>query len=107
MAYCPKCGTEIKPGDRYCPNCGTPASFATSNDVHNNPPTESNGFAIAGFVCSFFIPILGIIFSAIGLNRAPKCHGQGKGLATAGLVISIISIVLGVIIACIIDDYIY
>ena len=97
MPFCPKCGAEIQPGTKYCPNCGTPSSFATSKDVHDNPPTESNGFAIAGFICALFLPPLGIIFSAIGLSRVDECHGQGKGLAIAGLVIGIISTIFNLI----------
>ena len=97
MAYCPKCGAEIKAGDKYCPNCGTPASFATQKDVHDQAPTESNGYAIAGFILALFVPPLGIIFSAIGLAKVNECHGQGKGLAIAGLVIGIISTVFNLI----------
>jgi drug/metabolite transporter (DMT)-like permease len=56
---------------------------------------QFSGFAIAGFVLSFFwiflIPsILAIIFSAIGLHRTLKGERQGKGLAIAGLVMGII-----------------
>lgn len=52
------------------------------------------GFAIAGFVCSFFIAALGIIFSAIALSRL-KPGQKGRGLAVAGLVIGIVSAFLG------------
>lgn len=57
------------------------------------PPQEasgSNGMAIAGFVCSFFIPLLGLIFSIIGLNRSKNMYGKGRGLAIAGIVISVV-----------------
>ncbi len=58
-------------------------------------PESSNGMAIAGFVCSFFFPLLGIIFSAIGLSRANKSVSKkGKGLAIAGLIISIVMVVI-------------
>lgn len=58
-------------------------------------PEPANGMAIAGFVCSFFFQVLGIIFSAIGLNRANKsATRKGRGLAIAGLVISIASLVI-------------
>jgi len=49
---------------------------------------KSNGSATAGFVLSFFIPLLGIIFSIIGLTKA-KDSGKGKGLAIAGIIISV------------------
>lgn len=54
-----------------------------------------SGMAIAGFVCSFFMPLLGIIFSAIGLNQTKHDKNlDGRGLAMAGLIISVVSIVL-------------
>ena len=49
---------------------------------------ETNGFAIAGFVCSFFIPLLGWIFGGIGLNRANSTYGKGKGLSIAAIIIA-------------------
>ena len=60
--------------------------------------TENNGFAIAGFVLSFYFAVLGIVFSSIGLSKAKKMNGKGKGLAVAGLVISLVSFVIGAII---------
>lgn len=50
---------------------------------------KSNGMATAGFVLSFFVPLLGIIFSVIGLSKS-KDAGKGKGLAIAGIIISIL-----------------
>jgi hypothetical protein len=49
---------------------------------------QKNGFAVAGLVLSI-LPLLGLIFSILGLNRAGKVGGKGKGLAIAGLVLSI------------------
>ncbi|MBT1170569.1 DUF4854 domain-containing protein [Bifidobacterium sp. SO4] len=53
--------------------------------------------AIAGFVCSFFVSLVGLILSIIGLNQIKKQGGKGKGFAIAGIVISAASMVLGVI----------
>jgi len=50
---------------------------------------KSNGMATAGFVLAFFIPLLGMIFSIIGLTKS-KDSGKGKGLAIAGIVISLV-----------------
>jgi hypothetical protein len=52
------------------------------------PQEQKNGFAVAGFVLSL-LPLLGLIFSILGLSRAAKIGGKGKGLAIAGLVLSI------------------
>ena len=53
--------------------------------------------AIAGFICSFLIPILGLIFSCVGIKQINERGDNGKGLATAGIVISIISMVVNLI----------
>jgi len=51
----------------------------------------TNVWAIVGFVCSFFIPLLGIIFSVIALGQIKRTGERGRGLALAGLIISIVS----------------
>lgn len=56
------------------------------------PPTESNGMAVAGFICSFFVPLLGLIFSIIGMNKAKNLAGKGHGWALAGIIISCVGI---------------
>lgn len=55
------------------------------------PPQQKNGFAVAGLILSI-LPILGLIFSLLGLNRAGKIGGKGRGLAIGGLVLSILFI---------------
>ena len=50
--------------------------------------------AIAGLALAFFIPLLGFIFSLIGLRRAKSANGSGRGLALAGLVISILNMLI-------------
>jgi len=44
-----------------------------------------NGLAIAGFICSFLVSLLGLILSIVGLNQIKKQGGKGKGLAIAGI----------------------
>lgn len=91
--YCTKCGSEINDEALICTNCGC----ATSNYYNNNlkvPPKDKNGMAIAGFVCSFFIPLLGWIFGGIGLSMANKRNGKFKGFAIAALVIASISFLI-------------
>ncbi|MBZ4218031.1 DUF4190 domain-containing protein [Mycoplasma tauri] len=60
---------------------------------------QSNYFAIAGFVLSFFYSVLGLIFSCIGLSRSKKINGKGRKLSIAGICISIVSMVIVFIIA--------
>ena len=82
MKYCIRCGSTILDEAVICPHCGC--------SVEIRKHEETNGMAIAGFVCSFLIPLLGLIFGAIGLKTANKT-GNGRGLSIAGIVISIFS----------------
>jgi type II secretory pathway pseudopilin PulG len=61
--------------------------------------TRTSGLAIAGFVCSFFCGLLGLILSITGRNECKRSGGTvgGEGLALAGIIISSISLVLGVL----------
>ena len=64
-----------------------------------NQQSGSNGMAIAGFVLSFFIPVLGLIFSAIGISKANKLPQRtGYGLAVAGLIISLLVILVSILV---------
>lgn len=75
-------------GQQYNPNYSQPYA----QQYGYMPPAANqqyNGFAIAGFVCSFFTSIIGLIFSIIGLNQIKRQDGKGKGLAIAGIIISV------------------
>lgn len=82
MKYCMRCGSTILDDAVICPHCGC--------SVETQKREETNGMAIAGFVCSFLIPLLGLIFGAIGLKTANNI-GNGRGLSIAAIVISILS----------------
>lgn len=60
-------------------------------------PQRWNGMAIAGFVCSFFISIVGLILSIIGLKQTKERNEKGHGLALAGVIISAASMAIAVI----------
>ena len=49
---------------------------------------SKNWAAIAGFICAFFFPLLGLIFSIIGLKS------EHRGLAIAGVILSIVFMVI-------------
>lgn len=77
-----RCGSTILDDAVICPYCGCAQGTQKRE--------ETNGMAIAGFVCSFLIPLLGLIFGGIGLKTANKT-GNGRGLSIAGIIISIFS----------------
>jgi hypothetical protein len=64
-----------------------PSNYA---GVYRAPHTSSHqGLAITGFVLSFCLPLLGLIFSIIALSKMNTSRNdEGKGLAIAGIVIS-------------------
>lgn len=115
--FCPNCGKQVNDNDNVCSYCGAalndkpgyqqpgPMNNGGYNQYnqqyqYNNQPyvKPTNGFAIAGLVLSFFIWLLGLIFSVIGLNKSKTMNGSGRGIAIAGIVISIISGVFMIII---------
>ncbi len=83
MKYCIRCGSTILDEAVICPYCGCAQGTQKRE--------ETNGMAIAGFVCSFLIPLLGLIFGGIGLKTANKT-GNGRGLSIAAIVISTLSL---------------
>lgn len=91
MKYCTHCGCEVVDDASVCPKCGSelsvPSTYKKSKSSYSFDGGK-NGFAIAGFVCSFFIPLLGWIFGGIGLNRANSTYDKGKGLSIAAIIIA-------------------
>ena len=60
----------------------------------NQQEQKTNGFAIAGLICAFFIPLLGWIFGGIGLSKANNMNGVGKGMSIAALIIATIMFII-------------
>ena len=110
-AHCPLCGTKLKddaqekdeffdPPPAYTPPAYTPPTYTQPAYTQpSNQSNKSNGFALAGFILSFFTIFtgaLGLIFSIIGLVRAK--HGYNRReMAIAGIVISAIMLVVSYI----------
>ena len=95
MKYCRNCGNEVPDEAAICMKCG--CRVEAQENVYKYK-SDTNGMAIAGFICSFFIPLLGWIFGGIGLSKANKLYGKGKGFAIAAIIISTVSFIVGIII---------
>lgn len=74
-----------------------PFEHQRQNRDYYSPNTQldssRNGAAIVGLIFSiagFGFPLFGLIFSIVGLKKSQNMHGNGKKLASAGLIISII-----------------
>ena len=85
--FCSNCGKEIHDEAIICPHCGVATGKAIPVE-QSEEKKKGNGMAVAGFVCSFFVPILGWVFGGIGLARSCKRNGKGKGLSIAGIAIA-------------------
>jgi hypothetical protein len=68
---------------------GGPPPYGTGG-YYPPQPERRNGFAIAGIILAVFFPILGLIFSIIGLTKSKARAGAGKALSIAGIVVSLI-----------------
>lgn len=58
-----------------------------------------NGLCIAGFVCAFIIPPIGLILSIVALVQINKSHEKSKGMSIAGIAISALGTLF--LVACI------
>ncbi len=102
--FCPKCGSVVDENAPFCPNCGAALGQPQAQQQQQQQqPTviyqqttqqQSNIFAILGLVFAFIFPIVGLVLSIIGLNKAKEMNGEGHGLALAGLVVSIVEMVI-------------
>lgn len=90
--FCANCGKELPDNAYVCMHCG--CLVGGRREVSTQYHAEKNGMAVAGFVCSFFIPILGWVFGGIGLSRAAKRNGKGKGFSVAAIVIASVNFII-------------
>lgn len=90
--FCKNCGREISENAAVCPHCGVQVGR-----LSNGGETEGNVIAIVGFVFAFLVPIVGLICSIIGYNKA-KAGAPYKGLALAGIIISVVDIGLSIMV---------
>ncbi|MBR2967925.1 MAG: hypothetical protein IKC35_04010 [Clostridia bacterium] len=85
--FCRNCGQVIADNADVCIHCGV--KVENKQNANKSIEKKNNANAIVGFIFSFFVPLVGIICSIIGLIKSKECN-SGKGLAIAGIVISVI-----------------
>ncbi len=102
--YCKKCGNEIFDEAVVCPHCGCAVNGTQNPVVAEN--AKVSGACIVGFILSlvsFFIsfyciiPVLGLIFSIVGVVQASNKGKKCKGLGVAGIVLSVLSLIINLI----------
>ena len=114
--FCYKCGTpthlaeqkdQITAKDDYDPfaplvsptaNNPTPQQQQQQTQQQNTPTsaTDEGIYGLVGFILAFFMPIVGLIFSIIGMTKK-----KNNGLATAGFILSIVFTVIAIIVIAI------
>lgn len=72
------------------------AQAVENQSEQKDESVQTNDMAIIGFVSSFVSPLMGIVFGGIGLSRAMKRKGKGKGFAIAALAVGAANFLLGV-----------
>jgi uncharacterized protein YacL len=96
--FCGNCGSKMDSDASFCVNCGT-ANSGVVKPNYSSDTAWTNGFAIAGFICSFVFALVGLILSIVGVQKADEHNGELKGLAIAGIIIAAINMALGLIIS--------
>ena len=116
---CPICGGNVsgtlnEAGKQViCPLCGGDFRVPAAAEVKSGNPSATgarraerpyDGCAITGFVLGLgaiflwgfwlVVPILAVIFSAIGLGRTGGAKRRGKGLAITGLILGLVYLVV-------------
>lgn len=120
--YCQKCGAFLNENSRLCPQCGNPIPGEERNVTINSTyqgalgnPTPVLVWGIVGlaFSLSFYLSLLGVIFSIVGLNKS-NTYNQftsyttsnkakiGRRLSIAGIAVGSLFTILVVIVLCVI-----
>lgn len=113
---CPECDAKVSSAATACPFCGSPiapvapAPFPVDLYAARTPP---KGLSVAGMACGVgglvmmlapclwlaaIVPdVLGVVLSAVALNKVGRGEQQGRGMAVAGLVCGLVGTVLYVV----------
>ena len=125
--FCKYCGNDLNEGANFCTKCGKivshddiPTTSMTSHsseafddvsyEVPQDPERSEKGgsilkFGILGlaFGCSFYISLLGLIFSIIArvkVKRYIQEYGDTEGKATVGKHLSVAGSIVSIISLC-------
>ena len=107
--FCQRCGAFINDNQRVCPQCGMVISGQEANvsnvSSYEGPMGSTTPALVCGilglsFACTFYLSILGVIFSIIGLCKANKARtiiGNTSKKVNTGRKLSIAGIITGAI----------
>ncbi|MEN9660487.1 MAG: zinc-ribbon domain [Actinomycetota bacterium] len=105
MTFCPQCGTERLEGAQFCGKCGLPATATVPAAAPTASPYVStastslaNGVSsriIATFVCAFLVPLVGLILSITGKDKARAEGVTADALNRIAFIYSLILTIIG------------
>lgn len=72
------------------PPWGGQPPYGEPQPYYAPPVKQGNGFAVAGIILAILAPLLGLIFSIIGLAKSGARAGAGKALSIVGIVLSLV-----------------
>lgn len=109
---CTNCGMVVEEGRSYCPNCGAPVQkpyaerYSEGGAVPGVSATPVLVWGIIGlsFACTFYLSFLGIIFSAVALNKFKAFYaatGYNAGKAKVGRILAKVGLILGIVLTSI------
>jgi len=98
VSFCGSCGANQQEQQQRSHNDSFNQTSASTPSSSSNQSSETNTFALLGFIFTFVLQPLGFIFCIIGLSKAKTMNGNGRGLALAGLIIGIVEIVVSLIV---------
>ena len=83
---------------RYEPNYGVSYNQNSGNISQQNNNGDQNTFAIPALICSFLIPIVGLILGVKGYNKSKEfSDGKGRGMSCAAIFISVFIMTLSIV----------
>ncbi len=111
---CSNCGMVVEEGRAYCPNCGAAVAKPVAERYNENgaasaPAMSATPVLVWGiiglaFSCTFYFSFLGIIFSAVGLNKFKAFYaatGYDAGKAKVGRILAKVGLILGIVLTAI------
>ncbi|MBS9534184.1 DUF4190 domain-containing protein [Mycobacterium sp. M1] len=61
------------------------------------PGSGTNSMAITSLICSFLMPLLGVVFGHVARSQIRRTGEQGGGMAPAGLIIGYFWLIASVV----------
>jgi hypothetical protein len=101
MDHAPVAPVDVAPVDEV--PVGALGGFPPPPPVEDDGPgdaaaaTGTNTMAVLGLVFAFLLPVLGLVFSAVGLVQTRRRGQDGRGLAVAGLAVSVALLVVAAV----------